>query len=131
VPGAPGQFGDLDRHPEDEAERDVAVLRPESGLFFANADAVRTAIRDRASRPGIVGVVIDAEAMAFVDVTAVRMLEEVAEEMARHGQRLVLAHDLGQVGDLLVSDGATDVAVHRTIDGAIAAARRPLVPEAG
>jgi high affinity sulfate transporter 1 len=131
VPGAPGLFGDLDRHPEDVAETDVAVLRPESGLFFANADAVRTAIRDHAARPGIVGVVIDAEAMAFVDVTAVRMLEEVAEEMGRHGQRLVLAHDLGQVGDLLASDGATDVAVHRTIDEAIVAARRPLVPEAG
>lgn len=129
VPGAPGQFGDVDRHPEDEAESDVAVLRVESGLFFANADAVRQAIRDRAARPGTVGVVLDAEVMAFVDVTAVRMLEELAGELERRGQRLVLAHDLGQVGDLLALDGVSDVAVHPTIDEAIAAIRRPVAPE--
>ena len=57
------------------------VLRVESGLFFANAEAVREAIRDRAARPGTVAVVLDAEAMAFVDVTAVRMLEELADEL--------------------------------------------------
>jgi SulP family sulfate permease len=131
VPGAPGQFGDIDRHPEDEAEADVGVLRVESGLFFANADAVRSSIRERADRPGTVGIVLDAEVMAFVDVTAVRMLEELANELERRGQRLVVAHELGQVGDLLVSDGASHIPVRPTIDGAIAAARRPLVSEAG
>ncbi len=131
VPGAPGQFGDVDRHPEDAPESDVAVLRVESGLFFANAEAVREAIRDRAARPGTVAVVLDAEAMAFVDVTAVRMLEELADELTRRGQRLVIAHDLGQVGDLIALDGASHLAVHATIDGAIAAARQTPVPEVG
>jgi MFS superfamily sulfate permease-like transporter len=126
VAGAPGQYGDLDRHPENEPTPGVAVLRVESGLFFANAEPVRRAIHERADRPGVVGVVLDAEAMAFVDVTAVRMLEELADELARRGQRLVLAHDLGQVGDLLAADGSSRVAVHRTIDEAIVAARRPV-----
>jgi sulfate permease, SulP family len=124
VPGATSQFGDVGRHPEDLPEPDVAVLRVESGLFFANADAVRRAIRERASSPGTVGVVVDAGSMPFVDVTAVRMLEDLAEELARQGQRLVLAHDLGQVDDMLGSDGPGNVAVRSTIDAAIVAARR-------
>ena len=36
-----------------QAERDVAVLRVESGLFFANAEAVREAVRQRADRAGV------------------------------------------------------------------------------
>ena len=36
-----------------------------------------------AAAPGTRGVVLDAEAIAFVDVTAVRMLDELAEELAR------------------------------------------------
>jgi hypothetical protein len=44
---------------------------------------------------------------------------------------LVLAHDLGQVGDLIASEGASSVAVHRTIDAAITVARAAPVPEAG
>ena len=48
VPGAPDQFADVDRHPENVADPAVAVLRVESGLFFANAEAVRT--RDQGAR---------------------------------------------------------------------------------
>ena len=37
----PGEYGDLDRHPEATRLAGVVVLRVESGLFFANADPVR------------------------------------------------------------------------------------------
>ena len=40
-------------------------------------------VRGPAARPGIVGVVTDAEAKAFVDLTAVRMLEPVRRAPAR------------------------------------------------
>ena len=97
----------VDRHPENEAVPGVAVLRVEAGLFFANADAVRRAIKQHAARPGVPGVVLDAESIPFVDVTAVRMLDELADDLARDGQQLVIAHDLGQVGDLLGRRSAT------------------------
>jgi hypothetical protein len=92
---------------------------------------VRQAIGQRAERPGTVAVVLDAEAMAFVDVTVVRIPEESADQLTRRGQRLVIAHDLGQVGDLISSNGASHIAVHPTIDEAIAAARRAAVTEPG
>lgn len=102
----------------------IAILRVESGLFFANfanVDFVRRAVQHHAARRGIMGVVLDAEAIAFVDVTAVRMLDELADDLERDGQRLVIAHDLGQVGDLLNRQHDTVIKVVATIDEAIAA----------
>ncbi len=131
VPGTADQFGDLDRHPHNEVDPTVAVLRVESGLFFANADAVQRTIKERAAQPGTAGVVLDAEAVAFVDVTALRMLEELAGTLRRTGQRLVIAHDLGQVEDLLESEGVSDLGVFPTIPEAIADVHaHPAVPPA-
>jgi high affinity sulfate transporter 1 len=122
VEGTVGQFADIERHPENIATPEVAVLRVESGLFFANADAVRRALKRRARRPGTRGIVLDAEAVAFVDVTAVRMLDELSADLEREGQLLVIAHDLGQVGDLLAADrDVTNLRVVPTIDEAIEA----------
>jgi sulfate permease, SulP family len=52
VPGTPGQYGDIQRHPENELEPGIALLRVEGELFFANADTVRAAVRARAAEPG-------------------------------------------------------------------------------
>ena len=121
VDGNVTQYADRDRHPENRPIPGVAVLRVESGLFFANAEAVRTAIKAHAAAPGTRGVVLDAEAIAFVDITAVRMLDELADDLERAGQDLVIAHDLGQVGDLLEAHPETSLQVFPTIDEAIAA----------
>jgi len=43
VPGTPGQYGDLERHPDNQQLPGIVILRVESGLFFANADAVSAA----------------------------------------------------------------------------------------
>jgi len=109
------QFSDIDRHPDNEPTPGVAVLRVESGVFFANADAVRDAIKQAAAEPGIRGVVLDAEAIAFVDVTSVRMLHEVGADLARTGQRLVIARDLVQVADLLDAEPDSSLTLTRSI----------------
>jgi high affinity sulfate transporter 1 len=123
VEGSIGQYGDRDRHPENTAVDGIPVLRVEAGLYFANADAVRAAIKKHAATPGTRGVVLDAAAIAFVDVTAVRMLDELADDLDREGQQLVIAHDLGQVGDLLGASPDSSLQVFPTIDEAIAAVR--------
>jgi MFS superfamily sulfate permease-like transporter len=62
VPGAAvGQYGDVRRHPENRQLPGIVILRLEIGLFFANADAVRGAVRAHAFRDGIRAVVLDAE----------------------------------------------------------------------
>jgi SulP family sulfate permease len=105
VPGTADQYADMARHAENTALPGIVVLRPESGLFFANADAVRNRIRQQARTPGTRAVILDAESVPYIDVTAAGMLSELAGDLAREGIRFVLARNIGQVRDLLERSG--------------------------
>ena len=70
VPGDSGHFSDLDRHQENQRVEGIAVLRIEGGLFFANATPVAAEIRSAAHRDDVHAVVVDAETVPFIDVTA-------------------------------------------------------------
>ena len=120
VPGAADQWVDVERHPEDEPVPGIVVLRVEAGLFFANAEHVRATVRSHVA-DDTKAIVLDAETMPFVDVSAARMLEELAEDLRRDGVALVLARDVGQVRDVLRRAGAQAplVQVHRTIQDAV------------
>ena len=121
VPGTRSQYADVARHPENTPPTGVAVLRPESSLYFANADLVRDAITASAARRGIRGVVLDLETVGELDITAARMLTDSAESLATAGQRLVLAHDIGQVRDVLRAEGPAAIEVYPTVAEAVAA----------
>jgi sulfate permease, SulP family len=125
VPGSDGQYGDVARHPENAEPEGVAVLRVEGGLFFANADAVRARVLAAAGEDGIHAVVLDAETMAFVDVSAADMLEALDADLRRRGVRLLIARDVGIVRDVLREADATPslAAVHPTVHAAVVAAR--------
>ena len=69
-----GRWVDLEREDDAKPQPGVAVLRVEAGLFFANADHVRDAIRAHASEDGVKAVVLDAETVPDIDVTAAEML---------------------------------------------------------
>jgi MFS superfamily sulfate permease-like transporter len=69
------------------------VLRVEGGLFFANAEHVRTVLLDAASEAGVNAVIVDGGTIPAIDVTAVEMLRQARDEMATRGVRLVLARD--------------------------------------
>ena len=98
------------------------VLRVESGLFFANSDHVRDAVR-HASGLGT-RVVLDGETIPYIDVTAAQMLSQLARDLQRDGIRLMLVRSIGQVRDVIRRAGEEPVvAVHPTIDEAVAAAR--------
>jgi SulP family sulfate permease len=104
VPGTT-QWADIAQHPEDQTVPGVAILRVESGVFFANADHVRVTINEAAAAEGVHAVVLDAETVPFVDVTAARMLDELTADLRRRWVRLVIARDVGQVRDVLASSG--------------------------
>jgi SulP family sulfate permease len=124
VPGTSDQYADVQRHRENAPPPDIVVLRVESGLFFANAEHVRATIR-RHVADDTKAVVLDAETIAFVDVSAARMLEELAEDLRRDGVALVIARDIGQVRDVMRRAGADAplLQVHPTIQDAVDAVR--------
>ena len=101
VPGASGHFSDLDRHPENQRVDGVAVLRIEGGLYFANATPLAAEIRNAAHRDDVHAVVVDAETVPFIDVTAAQILDQLARELQADGIRLVIARNIGQVRDVV------------------------------
>jgi high affinity sulfate transporter 1 len=114
---------DLDRHPDARPAPGILVVRPESGLFYANADNVHAAIRDRLAADTHT-VVLDLESVPVIDVTATEMLGELDDELTRAGRRLLIAREVGQVRDVLRHAGAERLAarIHPSVDDAVCAA---------
>jgi MFS superfamily sulfate permease-like transporter len=128
--GRDGHYRDIDRHPNATIPDHVAVLRIESGLYFANADPVRSRILQAAAADGIRAVVIDAETIPFIDVTASRMLADLTDELQHQHIRLLIARDIGQVRDVLhhVIDQPTLEHFYPTVQAAIDAANQAQRP---
>ena len=121
--GTDGHYRDIDRHPDARPPEHIAVLRVESGLYFANADAVRTRILQAATPEHIRAVVLDAETTPFIDVTSARMLADLTEELHDRGTQLMIAREIGQVRDILhVVDDRVLTNVYSTVQAAVDAA---------
>ena len=131
VPGAAGHYSDIDRHPEDVSPAGVAVLRVEAGLYFANSEWVRGRIREAAGRDGIHAVVLDAESVPFIDVSAVEMLEQLDRDLERDGVGLFLARDIGQVRDVMrhATDDPALARFYPTVQAAVDAAQKASRPD--
>ena len=124
APGSPGQWADLERHPQNRVLSGVVVARVESGLFFANADTVGDRLRELGGADGVRTLVLDATTTPMIDTTAADMLRRCAQELDALGVELFLVGDVGQVRDVLRETGAGAVlkAVFPTIDTATRAA---------
>lgn len=124
VPGSDGRYSDIDRYPDNELNEHVAVLRVESGLYFANAEAIRQRIVAAAQAEKVHAVVLDAETIPFVDVSAARMLAALAEQLRQRDVQLLIARDIGQVRDVLrqVVDDPALTRVYQTVQSAVDAA---------
>jgi high affinity sulfate transporter 1 len=120
APGTTDQYSDVDRHPANTVPPGVAILRPESSLFFANADRIRDAIRTAASAEGIRTVILDLETVPDVDLTAAKMLVETREELDGQGVALVYARDVGQVRDVLQTQDADAARIYPSVAAAVA-----------
>lgn len=116
---------DVERHDDATPTPGVLVVRPESGLFYANADNVHAAIRDMVTDQ-TTAVVLDAADVPAIDVTAAEMLLALSDDLDRRDIQLLLARDVGQVRDLLDAAGAGALVerTHPTVDAAVTAATR-------
>ena len=121
-----GAWVDLRRHPDATTRPGVLVVRPEGGLFYANADAVRRAILalvDDSTR----AVVLDAQTVPALDVSAADMLAALGDELAVRLVRFLIARDVGQVRDVLDHTEAADLGrrAYPTVRDAITALDPP------
>jgi sulfate permease, SulP family len=101
-----GRFVDCSRYPEAYAVPQVLVLRVESGVFYFNAQNVRSYITSQiANRVEIKLVVVDLSTSANVDLAGARMLAELEEYLTQAGISLKLAETHGDVRDVLHAQG--------------------------
>ncbi|WP_345575196.1 sodium-independent anion transporter [Streptomyces prasinosporus] len=107
------------------SRRSSACCASRGDVCFANAERIRSTVGKAAGRDGATAVVIDAETVPFIDVSAVRMLDQLAGELKVRGVRLLLARDVGQVRDVLsTADAGAELRhVHPTVREAVEAAR--------
>jgi SulP family sulfate permease len=103
-------FRELDEHPGDETFPGISVVRLDSGLFFATAEAldrrVRAVIEDH--EPRIHALVLDLEGVDFVDSQGAAKLAELAEVAEVDGVTLRLARVKPEVVATLAADGFVD-----------------------
>lgn len=99
-------FRELDEHPGDEEFPGIAVLRLDSGLFFATAEALDERIREviGGSDPKLDALVLDLEGVDFIDSQGAAKLVEIHELTESEGIMLRLARAKPQVVSVLRAD---------------------------
>jgi MFS superfamily sulfate permease-like transporter len=109
-------YHDLSRHPEGRQVAGLLLFRWDAPLFFANAEAFREAIEaaldaraaDPAHGEGIRWVVVVAEPVTDIDMTAADMLEDLITSLTAAGIKLRFAELKGPVKDRLRRYGLLD-----------------------
>ena len=120
-------FRDLDENPDDETFPGIAVLRLDSGLFFATAEALDDRVRGviGGSEPALDALVLDLEGVDFVDSQGAAKLAELYKVVHGDDITLRLVRVKPQVREVLDADGVTATLgadhIHGNVDRAIQA----------
>jgi high affinity sulfate transporter 1 len=117
-------YRELDEYPGDETVPGIIVLRLDSGLFFATAEALDNRIRDViASVPDVKAIVLNLEGVDFVDSQGAAKLTELHGVAEAEGVTLRLARVKPQVLEVLELDGVVETfgpeSIHRTLHQAV------------
>jgi len=107
--GMPG-YHDITRYPDAEQIPGLLMLRWDAPLFFANANIFRKRIRDliAQSDPKPLYILITAEPVTDIDVTAAEVLIDLDLELNEQGIHLAFAELQDSVKDKIVTYGLLD-----------------------
>jgi high affinity sulfate transporter 1 len=125
VPGAPGAYGAVDRHPDYDRIPELLVLRIEAPLFYANATLVRDRIKDLvgSSDPLPRAVILEPSAQDGLDITSAEMLEQLITTLRSAGIDFALADLRQPVIDMARRTGLLETLgesrIFHTIDEAV------------
>ena len=106
LPG--GSYGDVRAHPDARVDSSVLALRPNSELFFANAETVAEQVTDAASAARPRAVVLDLESTDELDVPSADALRRLADRLDDAGIRLALARVHPEALEMLGRAGVID-----------------------
>jgi SulP family sulfate permease len=104
-------FMNINRFTQDtEDQANLLIVRFDGQLFFGNKDYFRTQLRKQILRKGdaLKGIILNAEAINYIDSSAVFMLKALVQELGKEGFRFMLAGAIGPTRDILFSSGLID-----------------------
>jgi high affinity sulfate transporter 1 len=87
VPGIPGVYSDLNRHPENTAVPGILIVRLDAPIYYANALTVRERIKALVAetKPSPHAVVTDAAGQDTLDITTAEALHGLIVELKEKG----------------------------------------------
>ena len=93
VPGVPGAYADLSRHPEYTPVPGVLIVRADGALYYANALTIRDRVKAMIEemQPPPKAVIIDASAQDQLDLTSSDMLKSLVKELQGKGMVVSMA----------------------------------------
>ena len=121
------EYLDVKRNPQAQSVPEIMIMRPESPLFFANAETILLEMAEHleASPTPVHAVILSLETCDDLDSTTLEALEEFQKERHQHGQHLLLARvkdrprrALQRAGHVLRDASSLEAVTHTSsIDG--------------
>jgi SulP family sulfate permease len=93
VPGVPGAYSDLTRHPENMPVPGVLIVRIDAPVYYANAMTVRDHVKAMIAEMELPprAVIFDAGAQDEMDVTSTEMIKSLVKNLQGKGIEVYLA----------------------------------------
>ncbi|MFC2147568.1 SulP family inorganic anion transporter [Bacteroidota bacterium] len=90
---------------------DLLIVRFDSQLYFGNSDYFKNQLFKYMSKKGdnLKGVILNAEAINYIDSTATRMLTKVIKKIRNDGIEFYIAGAIGPTRDIIFRSGISDV----------------------
>ena len=124
-------FRDIEEFPDSETYPGLLVLRFDSGLFFASADALEDRLRELALQadPPLHTVVLTFEGINYIDSQGSHMVSEFVTRLPNYGAELRLTRVKAQVLAVLRRDGVIDRLGESRVYGNVYEAAADQIPE--
>jgi SulP family sulfate permease len=93
IPGIPGAYSDLNRHPENTTVPGIVILRLDAPIYYANALTVRERMKALVAdtQPPPRAVVLDSAGQDSLDITSAEVLKGLVEELVGQGIEIYVA----------------------------------------
>ena len=101
-------FKNVSRFPEDtETFKEFLIVRFDAQLYFGNREYFKKELLNQLARKGtdVRFVILNAEAINYIDSSAVHMLRQTLQELKNKQIKLVIAGAIGPTRDILYSSG--------------------------
>jgi len=125
IPGIPGVYSDLNRHPENTAVPGVLIVRLDAPIYYANALTVRERIKAllAETQPPPHTMVVDAAGQDSLDITTAEALKGLLVELKEKGIDFYVAELHGPVFEFGQRTGLLELIgedhIFPTVDAAV------------